>query len=150
MSSVAINELPRRPRRKAFTPLTGTLAAVIVAAGGFYGGVQVQKSHGSSSTASATPRAAGGFTGGPPGGATGGASSDAAATGTVSYVKGDVLYVKDANGDTVKVKVTSNAKVNRTATANAGKVHPGDSVVVEGKTSSSGTVTATSVTASQN
>ena len=148
MSSVAINELPRRPRRKAFTPLTGTLAAVIVAAGGFYGGVQVQKSHGSSSTASATPRTA--FTGGPPGGATGGQTSSDATTGTVSYVKGDVLYVKDSNGNTVKVKVTSNAKVNRTATADAGKVHPGDSVVIEGKTSSSGTVTATSVTAAQN
>jgi hypothetical protein len=145
MSTVAI-EHPRRPRRKAITPLTGTLAAVIVAAGGFYGGVQVQKTHG----ATAAPRTAGGFTGGPPGGATAGRTSSDATTGTVSYVKGDVLYVKDSNGNTVKVKVTSDAKVNRTATADAAKVHPGDSVVVEGTTGSSGTVTATSVTASQN
>ena len=40
----ATEELPRRPRRKLVTPLTATLAAVVIAALGFIGGVQVQKS----------------------------------------------------------------------------------------------------------
>ena len=67
------DELPRRPRRKLATPLTATLAAVLIAALGFIGGVQVQKS---SADSSSSPRAAGftrgggGFT--PGGGAAGG------------------------------------------------------------------------------
>jgi hypothetical protein len=144
-------ERPRRPRRKLLTPVTGGLTAVIVAAAGFIGGVQVQKGQATTTTTARGPGGAGfagfgqGGAGAPPGGAAGGD----AASGTVSYVKGDTLYVKNADGTTVKVKVGSSAKVERTASSDAGQVQPGDSVVVQGTTSSGGTVTATAVTATQ-
>jgi hypothetical protein len=138
----ATEELPRRPRRKLVTPLTATLAAVVIAALGFIGGVQVQKS---SADSTSSPRAAGlargGFT---PGG--GGGSSDAT-VGTVANVSGKTLYVTDSSGATIRVKTTSNSKVARTAVAKVGEVHPGDTVIVQGTKSSSGTVTATSLTA---
>jgi hypothetical protein len=135
-------ELPRRPRRKLATPLTATLAAALIAALGFIGGVQVQKS----SADAAPARAAGGFSragGFTPGG---GGNSDAT-VGTVANVDGKTLYVTDSSGSTIRVKTSSNSKVTRTAVSEVGEVHPGDTVIVQGEKSSSGTVTATSVTA---
>ena len=142
----ATEELPRRPRRNLATPLTATLAAVLIAALGFIGGVKVQKSSADSpSGARAGAFARGGGTGGfTPGG--GGASSDAT-VGTVANVNGKTLYVTDSSGATIRVKTTSNSKIARTAVAKVGAVHPGDTVIVQGTKSSSGTVTATSVTA---
>jgi hypothetical protein len=136
------DELPRRPRRKLATPLTTTLAAVLIAALGFIGGVQVQKSSADS------PGAAGFTRGGPTGagGFTPRGSSDAT-VGTVADVNGKTLYVTDSSGTTIRVRTTSSSKVSRTAVAKAGQVHPGDTVIVQGTKSSSGTVTATSVTA---
>ncbi len=87
--------------------------------------------------------------GGPPGvqGATGGDSTGTA--GTVAYTKGSTLYVKDAEGNTIKVRVKSSAKVDRTASTDATDVQPGDSVVVQGDANAKGTVTATSITATE-
>ena len=149
------HEPPRRARRKPITPVTGSLAAVIVAAGGVIGGVHVQKSQAATSTAGGM-RGAGMPTGGMPGGggppgaqgATGGADSTATA-GTVAYTKGSTLYVKDAEGNTITVRVKSTAKVDRTASTDATDVQPGDSVVVQGDANAKGTVTATSITATE-
>jgi len=125
--------------------VSGGLVAVIVAAGGFAGGVQVQKNRGATTTAS-FPAGGGNFPTG--GGAPGmNVSSDAATTGTVSYTKGNVLYVKDADGNTVKVKIKSSADVTRTAATDGDKIKPGDQVTVEGAANDNGTVTATSVSA---
>jgi hypothetical protein len=135
------DELPRRPRRKLVTPLTAALAAVLIAALGFIGGVQVQKSSAGSSATFSRART-GGFT--PTGGS--GGSSDAT-VGTIADVDGKTLYVKDSSGTTVRVKTTSDSKVTRTAVSKVGAVHPGDTVMVQGTKSSGGTVTATSVTA---
>jgi hypothetical protein len=137
------DELPRRPRRKLATPLTATLAAVLIAALGFIGGVQVQKS---SADSSASPRAAG-FTRGAGGFTPGVGGSSDATVGTVANVNGKTLYVTNSSGATIRVKTTSNSKIARTAVAKVGEVHPGDTVIVQGTKSSSGTVTATSVTA---
>jgi hypothetical protein len=137
------DELPRRPRRKLATPLTATLAAVLIAALGFIGGVQVQKSSASGTGARGSAAGfsrAGGFT-------PGGAGSSDATVGTVANVNGKTLYVTDSSGATVRVKTTSNSKVSRTAVSKVGEVHPGDTVIVQGTKSSSGTVKATSVTA---
>ena len=38
----AAEEAPRRPRRRLVTPATGALAALVLVAAGFFGGVQVQ------------------------------------------------------------------------------------------------------------
>jgi hypothetical protein len=138
------DQLPARTRRKLATPATAGLAAVIIAAAGFVGGVEAQKS--SATTAStATGAAAGartaGFAGGPPG------ASGAATTGQVKSKDGSTLYVTDASGNTVKVKTTSNSKISRNASAGAGAVHPGDTVVIQGTTAADGTVNASSVSA---
>jgi len=133
-------ELPRRPRRKLVTPLTATLAAVLIAALGFIGGVQVQKS-----SADAPSGGGGGFARGGGFSPTGGSSD--ATVGTVANVDGKTLYVTDSSGATIRVKTTSNSKIARTAVAKVGAVHPGDTVIVQGAKASSGTVKATSVTA---
>jgi hypothetical protein len=148
----------RRPRRRLVTPVTGGLAAVLVAALGFLGGVEVEKHSGSSSGApTGVPSFAadgglpgGGAPGGAPGFAGGGGANGqqgaGGTQGTVSYVKKGVIYVKDSDGNTVKVKVSDSTEVTRTAATTAGQVHPGDTVTVQGKASGS-TITATSVTA---
>jgi hypothetical protein len=166
---VSGGSLPVRPRRRVLTPATGALAAILVAAGGFYGGVQVQKHQGATgSTGGArTGARAGGFpgggTGGPPSGtaatrgstagaagagATGaGAATSGVTTGTVSSKSGSVLYVKTSDGTVVRVKPSATTTVTRTATATAKGIYPGDTVVIRGTPANSGTVKATQITA---
>jgi hypothetical protein len=157
--------LPKRPRRRLVTPISATLAGALVGALGFIGGVEVQKSQddGSSggngaaaafASAGGSGAARGGFgrsggTGGGPqfgGGGPGGAQSNAT-VGSVANKKGSTLYVKDSDGNLVRVKTTSHSKINRTATTTAGAIHPGDTVIVQGKKSSSGTISATQIQA---
>jgi hypothetical protein len=152
--------LPPRPRRRLVTPLSAVLAAVLVAALGFIGGVQVQKHEDKGSGASSGAQAAfasargtgggggrAGF-GGAGGGGAGGANGQSAPTvGSVANKHGSTLYVKDSDGNTVRVKTTSHSKINRTASTTAGAIHPGDTVIVQGTKSSSGTITATQVNA---
>jgi hypothetical protein len=61
--------------------------------------------------------------------------------------RGSTLYVKDSDGTTVRVKTSSHSKISRTATASAGAIHPGDTVIVQGTKSSSGTIAATRINA---
>jgi hypothetical protein len=160
----AVGALPPRKRRRLVTPVSAALAAVLIAALGFIGGVQVQKhadkngsgSGGGAQAALASARAGGGtgarggFGGARFGGAGagGGANGQSAPTvGQVANKDGRTLYVKDSNGDTVRVKTTSHSKINRTASTSAGAIHPGDTVIVQGTKSSSGTITATQVNA---
>jgi hypothetical protein len=154
--------LPARPRRRLLTPVTGGLLAVVLVAGGFIGGVQVQKHQAGGSgggagnglpAAFAARLAQGGGAATGAGGATAGAgagrTSGAAAgtTGTVANIKGSTLYVTSAGGTTVKVKTNDNSKVTRNASSSVARVHPGDTVVIQGSTASGGTVTASSITA---
>jgi Domain of unknown function (DUF5666) len=126
-------------------PAITTLAAVALAAAGFLGGVLVQKhqSGGTGGGTAGTARAAGP----PSGGATNGAGT--ATTGTVTAIADDgTISLKTADGTTVKVKTTKNARVTRNARTSASEVHPGDAVTVQGTTASDGTVTAGSLSAS--
>jgi hypothetical protein len=155
----ADEEAPRRPRRRLVTPATGALAALVLVAAGFFGGVQVQKGQAGATTAGGPPSGfaarfgqgggqAGAGGGGQAGGGAGGAAGGAGATtGTVADVKGSTLYVTTGAGTTVKVRTDSNSKVTRNAASTATAVHPGDTVVVQGAKASSGTVTASSITA---
>jgi hypothetical protein len=152
--------LPPRRRRRLVTPASAALAAVLVGALGFIGGVEVQKGQadsgggaGASGAGAARVTAGGGGTGGGSAGAArggfagpGGAQGNAT-IGSVTNKHGSTLYVKDSDGNTIRVKTTSHSKINRTATASVGAIHPGDSVVVQGTKSSSGTVTATQINA---
>jgi hypothetical protein len=140
-----MSELPVRPRRRLITPWTLGLGAVIVAAVGFAGGVEVQKHHGG--TAGESPAAASrtvpGF---------GGQAQDGAqpVTGDVASKDGDVLYVKTDDGTTLEVRPASGAKVTRNAKSSLKALHPGDRVVVQGKQGKNGTVRAAQITATAN
>jgi len=79
-------------------------------------------------------------------GGPGGAQSNAT-IGSVANKKGSTLYVKDADGNLVKLKTTSHSKINRTASTSSGAIHPGDTVIVQGTTAKDGTLTATQVNA---
>jgi hypothetical protein len=157
--------LPKRPRRRLVTPISATLAGALVGALGFIGGVEVQKSQddgssggngaaaafasaGGSGTARGGFGRAGGTGGGPQfgGGGPGGGQSNAT-VGSVANKKGSTLYVKDSDGNLVRVKTTSHSKINRTASTTPGAIHPGDTVIVQGDKSSSGTITATQIQA---
>jgi hypothetical protein len=130
-----MSELPVRPRRKLVTPATATLAAVLLAALGFIGGVEVQKRQGTTTPASAAARL-------PPT-----RNAPNATVGEVADVRGKTLYVTGTNGTTVKVKTNANTKVTRNAVSEANAVHPGDTVVVQGSKASNGTVRASRVSA---
>ena len=149
--------LPPRPRRRLVTPVSAALTAVLIAAAGFIGGVEVQKGQADSSSGTGGGRAAlaagtngagagaagarGGFAG------RGGGAQGNATIGSVANKHGSTLYVKDSDGNTVRVKTTSHSKINRTATASAGAIHPGDTVIVQGTKSANGTITATQINA---
>lgn len=150
--------MPPRTRRRLVTPVTTGLVAVLLAAAGFIGGVEVQKGQGSGggagATASATPAAfgaaggarAGGFGGGQ--GAAGGAGGAGGVTfGTVANKSGNTLYVTDSSGKTIRVQTTASSRITRTAANSVHGVYPGDTVVVQGSTASNGTVKATTVRA---
>jgi hypothetical protein len=164
--------LPKRPRRRLVTPISATLAGALVAALGFIGGVEVQKgqddgSTGNGGNAAGAFASAGGAGTGAAGagrgasgrgsgtnapqfggaGGPGGAQSNAT-IGSVANKKGATLYVKDSDGNLIRVKTTSHSKINRTASTTPGAIHPGDTVIVQGTTAKDGTVTATQVQAS--
>jgi hypothetical protein len=137
------------------------LIALVLVAGGFWGGAALQKSHGgaTSTLASLAARfrsgaagtgatAAAGAGASRFGGLFGGGAGIAGTAGTISVVNGDTLYVDDTlTGSTVKVTLTKSTTITRNADAAAIDLRPGDTVTVQGPTGSSGAVTATSVTA---
>ncbi len=69
------------------------------------------------------------------------------ATGTISVVDGQTLYVLSAAGSLVKVTLTPSTTITRNATAAPDDLRPGDTVVVQGSTSANGNVSATSIAA---
>lgn len=147
-----LEELPPRPRRKLLTPLSGALLAVLIAAGGFIGGVLVEKGQTgggqSNSFAAAASRlggAADGGAGAPFGGRGGGQGTPT--VGKVSSEEGRILYVTTPQGGTVRVKVPVGESVSKTITTSVHSIHPGENVVVQGSKGKGGAVNATSVTA---
>jgi len=162
-------EVPRRPRRKLFSPVPVALLVILLVACGFFAGVEVEKSNSSSSSSSGlaaglsalrsrfggTGTAArtgstgtSGFPGAAGGGFAGGGFAGAGVTtGEVSYVSGDTLYVTSGE-NTVKVKVPSGTTVSKTVSTSVKSVHPGDTVVVRGSQGKNGSVTASSLSIS--
>lgn len=142
---------PRRWWSRTTVYLAG--AALLVA--GFLGGVQVQKSYGSTPTSGGAgnfPPVAGGYfprQNGAGQGQQGGASGAArgGTSGTIKLVDGGTVYVQTATGDVITIKTNGGTKV---AVAKAGALKDlkaGDAVTVQGSTAADGTVTATTVTA---
>jgi hypothetical protein len=159
-------ELPRRPRRRLLTPVPIALAAVLLTACGFIGGVLVEKGQGTSSSstgaasglaarfaglrgtgagtgtsaagASAGGASAGGFAGGA--GGAGGAT-----TGQVAFIQGSTLYVTNTQGNTVKVNTSPASTVTKTVSSSVKAIHPGETVVIVGAAGAGGTVSAESI-----
>jgi hypothetical protein len=158
-------ELPRRPRRRLLTPVPIALAAALLTACGFIGGVLVEKGQGTSSGstgtagglaarlaglrsaqgtgagaagASGSGASAGGFAGGA--GGAGGAT-----TGQVAFIQGSTLYVTNAQGNTVKVNTSPASTVTKTVSSSVKAIHPGETVVIVGATGAGGTVSAESI-----
>jgi Domain of unknown function (DUF5666) len=80
-------------------------------------------------------------------GASGFTRTTPTAEGTISAISGDDLTVKPASGADVKVVMNSSTTVTRSGKGSAGALKVGDTVRVVGTKASSGTVTATSITA---
>jgi hypothetical protein len=155
----ASGELPGRPRRRFLNPLSALLLAVVLGAVGFYVGVRIEKGQlsgsstggasaafsrllSSSGTSGARGTGSSGTAGrfgnfGGPGGAT---------VGTVASVNGRTIYVTEAGGNTVKVKLSSATKITKDETVGRNQVDPGDTVVISGVSGSGGTLSATSLT----
>lgn len=159
-------ELPRRPRRRLLTPLTLALAAALMVAVGFIGGVEVQKGQTSSSaggaggsfasrlqalrggrSTGAAGAGAGAFGGGAGFGGVefgAGGAGGGLADGEVAYIHGSTLYVTTSEGNTVKV-TTSGARVTKSVSVRVGSIHPGDTVLVRGATGPNGSLQASTI-----
>ena len=147
-------EWPDRGPRQGIRMSVPTVAllALLIAAGGIWGGAALQRSQGTSPGSSAAASSLASLFRGARGGTTGSPFSGAGATGigttgTVTEVSGDTLYVTNSSGDLVKVTVGPSATVDRNAVTSLGSLQVGDTVVVEGPKASNGSVTATSVSA---
>ncbi|MBB2946826.1 cell division septal protein FtsQ [Actinoplanes lutulentus] len=129
---------------------TLALLGLVLAVGGFLGGVQAQERWGSSSSpASSFPRNAGMPSGG---GGFGGQRPDAAASasgtsGTVKLIDGTTLYVETDAGETITVRTNDTTAVKLSETTTLDKLVSGQQVTVVGAADTEGIVTATTVTA---
>ncbi len=157
-------------------PLALALLGMLLCACGFIGGVLVEKGQAGTGSGSGSgglaPRlaglrsAAGSATAGRGGGLSallgggtrsnsagaglGGAGGGGAPTvGQVAYVDGNILYVNDVEGDTVKVAASAGTQVSRTVKSHVASIHPGETVIVTGSAGSSGTIHAQSIRASE-
>jgi hypothetical protein len=152
----ADDEWPQQQARRGIRlpVLTASIIALAVLAAGFWGGAAIEKHHASAASSSASSAlsslasrfaatrgaGSGGFAGG-------GAGAGPATAGIVTAVQGNTLYVTDSSGKLVKVEVGSSATVTRTAKSSLAGLQTGDTVIVQGTSGKSGTVTATSVRA---
>lgn len=151
---------PSRPRRSGVRMRIPTLVLVllVVAAGAFWIGAQVQKSDGTATNpalVNAASRIASIFrragAAGFPGAGTTGSGFGAtgaptpAATGTVTAVVGNTLYLTSPSGSIVKVQLSPSTTIDRNAKVTPGALRSGDTVVVEGTKGASGAVNASSI-----
>jgi Domain of unknown function (DUF5666) len=160
------DQLPGRPRRKLLTKLTLPLLGLLLAAGGFLGGIEVEKSHNSGSSTSALSSAAsslrsrfasggfpgastgsksGGFPGGRAGFPGGGAFGGGGTTGTISSISGKSIVLKTTAGNSVTVKLTSATTVKKELRVKRGSIRPGDTITVDGITGKGGSIKASSI-----
>ncbi|NUR59536.1 MAG: hypothetical protein HOV87_12845 [Catenulispora sp.] len=137
--------------------VTLALIGVVLAVGGFVGGIAVGKSNADSkksantTNAGSTGRSRGGFTGGQNGGAgtTGGQNGQfgrgGTVTGTVTAVNGSTLTVTDNTGKQVTVDTTGQTTITIGKTGALSDLANGAQVTVIGTPDGSGTITARSV-----
>jgi hypothetical protein len=127
---------------------TGSAAARLAAAGRAGAGGTASAS-GATGTGARAGAGGGGFRallGGGDGGLAGaGAGGGNATLGTVSSIDADTLYITEANGNTVKVTLSSATKVTKNVGVGKDAVRPGDTVITAGAKNSDGTISATTL-----
>ncbi len=157
-------DLDAAPRRRVGW-VTRELAAGILLALAFTGGVLVQKHHDAGTSAGSlsafsggVPNGGGGFPGF--GGTQGGSSSDGSASssgsqgggstpaviGTVASVNGNRIIVRDLSGTKHVVTTTGSTTITRSTEIPVSKLTAGTTVVVVGTQADDGTTSATTVT----
>lgn len=151
-------ELPaplERSRRSRVNVATVGLAALVLAAGAFYAGVRLEKTHAKSSTNSNLAAAFSRFAGaggtrttgtGAGGSGTGSAGAAGVTFGQVKLVDGKNVYVTDSSGGITKVVIDTKSTITVSKPGKVADVKPGDTVVVRGTPAKDGSVTATSFT----
>jgi hypothetical protein len=169
------DQLAARAPRRYHTRATVVLAALVLLAGGFLAGAQVQKHFGTAAGGSGrtangsnlagaggagfggggfagrqggTGRGGAGATGAgaPIGGAPVGGAAANTTTGTVKLVDGTTVYIQTPDGNVVTVKTNGSTSVQVAQNGALSDLTPGAQVTVEGSAGSDGTVTATKVT----
>jgi len=135
-----------RPRPSATTTV---LAALLLAAVAFTGGVFARTAMAPAAATSAGRSTATGTSGGAAaarnfGGA--GGASGAAATGTVQLVDGTTVYVQTATGGVTKILTSPGTTIRVTTTGTVKDLTPGTTVVVQGTRDADGTVQASGIT----
>ena len=147
-------EIMPRPRRR-ITRLTAALALLAAAAAGFAGGLHAP----ARSTNARVPSAASGPGTGPgPAGisslspAGGGLSARSqpgagGITGTLKAVKGSVIYITDAQGKTITIRVSRSTVITSTSAVKAASLTPGEQVTVQGTKTADGSYRAASIAA---
>ena len=153
--SPAAAPLPRR-RRRWLTPASAALLAIALGFAGFYAGVREEKAQGAgtastpsaSRTSSARTSSAGAGTGAASASAS--ASASGITAGTVTRVDGSTVYVREASGATVQVKLLASTAIKKTQDVSSHTVRPGDTVVVQGTQGSGGTIKSGSISDSGN
>ena len=137
--------LADRPRRSGIPTSTGVLAAIMLLAAGFFGGLLV----GRHTSSGQTGPAAGGFPGGFPtpgaSGAFGRPGGNPLTIGTVTRIEGDTVYLKTVDGRTVKVVTSGDTQIRVSKEGTLQDLSTGSTVVVQGSESGQGVVEATSI-----
>jgi hypothetical protein len=138
----------KAPRRYVTRP-TIVLCGLLLVAGGFLAGAQVQKQWGTPATGApagvANLAAAGGF-GGPRAQQSAAPSTAAVTTGTVKLVDGATVYVETADGTVVTVRTTDRTAVQLAQSGALKDLTPGTKVTVEGGPAGADVVNATKLT----
>lgn len=143
------------PPRRRIHWTTAVLIVALITVAAFAGGIFAQKHWGGSASTGLRLPNGGSLPAGFPGAATGGGGLPTGLTqggfgggtrGTVSYIDGNILYVSTGTGSVVKVSIPNGLTVDRTVTAKASSIRPGETVVVQGTAATNGTVKATGVT----
>jgi hypothetical protein len=147
------HELSRRPRHRLLAPIPVALLVTLLTACGFIAGVEVEKGEsGSSSSSSGSLGSLASRLGSRGVGAAARSTSGAPAGGSnvtvgeVSFLRGGTVYVKDSEGNTIKVTTSAGSKVTKTVTTKVDDIHPGETVIVAGAKNGDGSVTASSIT----
>ena len=144
-------EWPEQASSKGFRAswTVTVLVALLLIVSGLSLGAYLQRGQPSTSSSTAAgDRFGAGFAGAAGAGGTGASSASSGVTsGTVTDIIGNTLYVTNASGALVAVKVTSATTIDRNASSALSSLKPGDTVTVQGPTAKNGSVQAASVSA---